>query len=78
VRNTSKKSGMADSNSTEKWVICPGCNGPSLFAPSNIYRPFCCERCKNKDFSAWASEAFRVAADAPPEDLPFGDPKLVN
>ena len=28
------------------------------------------------EFGAWASEEFRVAAEAPPDDEPFGDPKL--
>lgn len=57
-------------------VTCPACNGDSLYADSNPYRPFCSERCKNLDFGAWASEAFRVPTEAPPEDSPFGDPKL--
>jgi len=61
-----------------KEVRCPGCGGASLYAVTNPYRPFCSERCKNHDFGAWASEHFRVEADAPPEDLPFGDPKRVN
>jgi endogenous inhibitor of DNA gyrase (YacG/DUF329 family) len=43
--------------------------------PSNPYRPFCSERCKNMDFGAWASESFRVPDESPPDDLPFGDPK---
>ncbi len=59
-------------------VKCPACQGPSLYAAANAHRPFCSERCKNHDFGAWASEAFRMEADAPPEDLPFGDPKLQN
>ncbi len=60
----------------EKIVRCPGCGGESVFAPSNLYRPFCSERCKNFDLGAWASEEFRVPTEAPPEDIPFGDPKL--
>ena len=28
------------------------------------------------DLGAWASESFRVPAEAPPEDGNFGDPKL--
>ncbi len=42
-------------------VRCPGCGGPSLYAPDNPWRPFCSERCKNHDFGAWASESYRVA-----------------
>ena len=57
-------------------VRCPGCGGDSIYAPGNPYRPFCSERCKNMDFGAWASENFRVASEAPPDDQPFGDAKL--
>lgn len=62
--------------SIEKHVKCPACSGDSLYSPSNVYRPFCSERCKNLDLGAWASESFRVPTEAPPEDAPFGDPRL--
>ncbi|MES2483704.1 MAG: DNA gyrase inhibitor YacG [Pseudomonadota bacterium] len=57
-------------------VRCPHCGGDSVYAPSNPFRPFCGERCKNHDLGAWASEEFRVAAEAPPDDQAFGDPRL--
>jgi endogenous inhibitor of DNA gyrase (YacG/DUF329 family) len=56
-------------------VKCPSCGGRSVYAPSNRYRPFCGERCKGMDLGAWASESFRVPADAPPDDEPYGDPR---
>ena len=56
-------------------VACPQCGGESVYAPSNPYRPFCSERCKNLDLGAWASESFRVPDETPPDDQPFGDPK---
>jgi uncharacterized protein len=59
-----------------KIVRCPTCGGDSVYAPSNPYRPFCSERCKNIDLGAWASENFRVPEEAPPDDRNFGDPKL--
>ena len=59
-----------------KIVRCPACRGDSVYSLVNPYRPFCSERCKNLDFGAWASEAFRVPAEAPPEDAAFGDPRL--
>jgi endogenous inhibitor of DNA gyrase (YacG/DUF329 family) len=59
-----------------KIVRCPACSGESIYSVSNPFRPFCSERCKNIDFGAWASEAFRVPTEAPPEDAMFGDPKL--
>ena len=51
-------------------VLCPRCNGPSVLASSNRWRPFCSERCSNIDLGAWASEAYRVAA---PAARPDGD-----
>lgn len=59
-----------------KIVTCPACGGQSVYAPSNAFRPFCSARCKNVDFGAWASEGFKLPADAPTDDEHFGDPKL--
>ncbi len=53
-----------------KLVACPGCGGDSVYAPSNPFRPFCSERCKNIDLGAWASERFCLAASTPTEDQP--------
>jgi len=61
---------------SERIVRCPACGADSYYAPRNPYRPFCSGRCKGIDLGAWASESFRVAAEAPPDDEPFGDPKL--
>ena len=57
-------------------VVCPTCGGSSLYAPENRYRPFCSARCKNVDLGAWASEGFRMPADAPPDDQVYGGAKL--
>ena len=46
-------------------VRCPACGGSSLYAASNPWRPFCSERCRLNDLSAWASE--RYALDAQPQ-----------
>jgi endogenous inhibitor of DNA gyrase (YacG/DUF329 family) len=50
-------------------VPCPTCGKPSLFAPSNPWRPFCSERCRVTDLGAWATEAYRIPAK-PAEDDP--------
>jgi len=55
---------------TARTVRCPSCGGSSVYSPDNPFRPFCSERCKNLDFGAWASEAYRVPAAPPPEDRP--------
>ena len=64
------------SSAKPRIVTCPGCGGDSVYSSSNPFRPFCGERCKNHDLGAWASESFRVASEAPPDDQQFGDPKL--
>ena len=49
-----------DPQPTQRIVRCPTCNGDSVFAPNNRFRPFCSERCKQIDLGAWASESFSV------------------
>jgi len=64
--------------SAPRLVPCPTCGGDSVFAASNVYRPFCSARCKGVDLGAWASESFRVPEDNPQDSEPFGDPKLIQ
>lgn len=56
-------------HSVVKKVRCPACGGDSLYAASNVYRPFCSERCRRLDLGAWASEQFAL-----PETSPEGAP----
>jgi hypothetical protein len=51
-----------------KQVTCPTCGGVSVYAPSNPFRPFCSERCKQIDLGAWASERFTLPADTQTDD----------
>jgi endogenous inhibitor of DNA gyrase (YacG/DUF329 family) len=46
-------------------VPCPACREPAQYSERNRWRPFCSERCRNQDLGAWASESFRVPAEAP-------------
>ncbi|MDC8785508.1 DNA gyrase inhibitor YacG [Roseateles koreensis] len=55
-------------SSTPRIVRCPTCGGDSIFAPSNSWRPFCSQRCRQIDLGAWASESFRVEVSPPLED----------
>lgn len=57
-------------------VTCPTCSGDSIYSTANPFRPFCCERCKQVDLGAWASEDFRMPSEAPPADAQHGDPRL--
>ncbi|MBY0411461.1 MAG: DNA gyrase inhibitor YacG [Burkholderiaceae bacterium] len=57
-------------------VTCPTCSGDSIYSHANPFRPFCCERCKQVDLGAWASEDFRMPTDTPPEDAQHGDARM--
>ena len=59
-----------------KMVVCPACQGPSVYAPGNLSRPFCSDRCKNTDFGAWASESFRLPVDTSPDEALEGSLRL--
>jgi len=43
-----------------KKVKCPTCEKPVEWKPENVYRPFCCERCKLIDLGAWADESHHI------------------
>jgi len=64
-----------DSEATDpvKLVTCPQCKGDSVYAPSNPYRPFCSQRCKDIDFGAWADETFRMPDETDPDALSPGE-----
>lgn len=59
---------MSEPVNKQRIVRCPTCAGDSLFAPSNIWRPFCSERCRQIDLGAWASEGFPVEASPPTDE----------
>ncbi len=58
-------------------VQCPACGKPTLFAPSNPWRPFCSERCKATDLGAWADEQYRIPAK-PGDGGEGSDPDTVS
>lgn len=51
-------------------VPCPACGKRTLFAPSNPWRPFCCERCRLTDLGGWASESYRIPAKPADDEAP--------
>jgi hypothetical protein len=61
-------------NDDIKRVACPTCARPAVFAPTNRWRPFCSERCRNIDLGAWASERFRLPASSQQADPDGADP----
>ena len=69
----SKNTSVPAATFPARTVKCPACGCPSRYAPDNPYRPFCCERCKNLDLGAWASENSRVPSAPPLEPAPPED-----
>lgn len=55
----------------ERVVRCPACGGDSVYAPTNRWRPFCSERCKQQDLGAWASEQYAVPEQENQSDPDF-------
>ena len=56
-----------------KTVACPRCQTPVPWTPESRFRPFCSERCKNRDFGAWANEEYRIANATPPDEASQDD-----
>jgi hypothetical protein len=50
-------------------VKCPTCGTEIEWTTSNPNRPFCSERCKNKDFIAWANEEQVMGGSAEYDDV---------
>jgi uncharacterized protein len=49
---------------------CPTCQRPISWDDAFPFRPFCSERCKTVDFTAWVQGAHAIPGDpAQPEDL---------
>lgn len=40
---------------------CPTCNKPDTWKVENVYKPFCCSRCKLIDLGEWANESRIIA-----------------
>lgn len=65
---------MDQEPATVRTVRCPACEGDSVYALSNPYRPFCCARCKGVDLGAWASEQFRLPEHESNSEPGFDNP----
>jgi endogenous inhibitor of DNA gyrase (YacG/DUF329 family) len=49
---------------------CPTCQRPISWDEAFPFRPFCSERCKTVDFTAWVNGAHAIAGEpANPEDF---------
>lgn len=43
---------------------CPICHRPVDMTRANKFRPFCSERCRERDLGAWAGEEYKVEGGA--------------
>ena len=49
-------------------VKCPTCKRTVLWTAENLFRPFCCERCKLIDLGEWANEEKVIPGETLPND----------
>jgi endogenous inhibitor of DNA gyrase (YacG/DUF329 family) len=45
-------------------VKCPTCKKPVPWLAEQLYKPFCCERCKLIDLGEWAMEEKRIPGES--------------
>lgn len=50
-------------------VPCPACKTKIEWSTGNPNRPFCSDRCRNKDFVAWANEENVMPGNSVYDDL---------
>jgi len=51
-------------NNTALIVKCPTCKKPVHWLAEQIFKPFCCERCKSIDLGEWAMEEKRIPGES--------------
>ncbi|MEQ1559307.1 MAG: DNA gyrase inhibitor YacG [Methyloglobulus sp.] len=54
-------------------VKCPNCKRDVQWTTENLFRPFCCERCKLIDLGEWAMEEKVIPGDPLPTESDGGD-----
>lgn len=47
----------------DRIVQCPRCKKTTAYSKSNMYRPFCSERCQMIDLGAWAEERHVISQE---------------
>lgn len=59
---------MTDSKTTR--VNCPSCGKSVPWIVSQVYKPFCSERCKLIDLGEWVNEENKIPGNTLLEDSP--------
>ena len=54
-------------------VKCPTCGTAVTWTPEALWRPFCSERCKERDLGAWATGQYTIAVSQESSDEPADD-----
>ena len=52
------------SNNAALIVKCPTCKKPVHWLAEQIFKPFCCDRCKLIDLGEWAMEEKRILGES--------------
>ncbi len=45
-------------------VKCPTCKRPVAWIPEQVFKPFCCERCRLIDLGEWVMEEKRIPGES--------------
>ena len=45
-------------------VKCPTCKRPVVWTPEQVFKPFCCERCRLIDLGEWIMEEKRIPGES--------------
>ena len=45
-------------------VKCPTCKRPVAWTPEQVFKPFCCERCRLIDLGEWVMEEKRIPGES--------------
>ncbi|MGA0839097.1 MAG: DNA gyrase inhibitor YacG [Pseudomonadales bacterium] len=69
---------MTQATEPPRIILCPTCQKRVKWTPTNVWRPFCSERCQLIDLGAWADESYRIEADPETSDEPseLGDDRM--
>lgn len=49
-------------------ISCPICNNATILDDSNLFRPFCSERCQLIDLGKWVDEKYSITDKSSVDD----------